>query len=140
MHDKLKGEKIELENARETLGHYFFIKLKEIEASAMLDHTISGFLDHFCLINKVSSENGYFLRFYERRKKFRYQLRQKLKTKKRSEKNFLQVQSKYLMDTSYLVIILIMLKEKISFRETLCTSQLLTQKKLFFVFMHLIFI
>ena len=29
MHDKLKGEKIELENARETLGHYFFIKLKE---------------------------------------------------------------------------------------------------------------
>ena len=33
------------------------------------------------------------------------------------------------MDTSYLAIILIMLKEKISFRETLCTSQLLTQKK-----------
>lgn len=83
MHDKLKGEKIELENARETLGHYFFIKLKEIEASAMLDHTISGFFDRFCLINKVSSENGYFSRFYERRKKFRYQLRQKLKTKKR---------------------------------------------------------
>ena len=33
------------------------------------------------MINKVLSEYGFFLRFYERRNKFRYQLRQKLKEK-----------------------------------------------------------
>ena len=32
-------------------------------------------------MNKVLVEFGYFLRFYERRNKFRYQLRQKLKSK-----------------------------------------------------------
>ena len=75
-----------MENARETLGHDFFIKLKEIEASAMSDHTIFVFFDRCCLINEVLSENGYFLRFYDRRNKFRYQLRQKLKTKNEMRK------------------------------------------------------
>ena len=32
-------------------------------------------------MNEVLAKFGYFLRFYERRNKFRYQLRQKLKTK-----------------------------------------------------------
>ena len=32
-------------------------------------------------MNNVLAEFGYFLRFYERRNKFRYQLRQKLRTK-----------------------------------------------------------
>ena len=53
----------------------------------MLDHTIFGFFDRCCrLVNEVLSENGFFLRFYERRKKFRYQLRQKLKTKNEMRK------------------------------------------------------
>ena len=44
------------------------------------------FSNHCCLINEVLSENGYFLRFYDRRNKFRYQLRQKLKTKNEMRK------------------------------------------------------
>ena len=53
----------------------------------MLDHTIFGFSDRCCrLVNEVLSENGFFLRFYERRKKFRYQLRKKLKTKNEMRK------------------------------------------------------
>ena len=47
----------------------------------MLDHSVFGFFDRSQVINEVLSEYGYFLRFYERRNKFRYQLRQKLKEK-----------------------------------------------------------
>ena len=47
----------------------------------MLDYTIFGFLERCIKMNKVLVEFGYFLRFYERRNKFRYQLRQKLKSK-----------------------------------------------------------
>ena len=54
--------------------------LKEIEPDAMLDHTVFGFFG-CSIMNEVLAKFGYFLRFYERRKKFRYQLRQKLKTK-----------------------------------------------------------
>lgn len=69
------------------MGLDFFIKLKEIEGGVMLDHTIFGFFDRCCrLVNEVLSKNGFFLRFYERRKKFRYQLRQKLKTKNEMRK------------------------------------------------------
>ena len=47
----------------------------------MLDHTIFGFFDRYSGINEVMAKFGYFLKFYERRNKFRYQLRQKLKSK-----------------------------------------------------------
>lgn len=47
----------------------------------MLDYTIFGFLERCIKMNKVLVEFGYFLRFYERRNKLRYQLRQKLKSK-----------------------------------------------------------
>ena len=47
----------------------------------MLDHSIFGFFDPCKLINDVLCEYGFFLRFYERRNKFRYQLKRKLKEK-----------------------------------------------------------
>ena len=48
----------------------------------MLDYTQFGFLDRCMKVNDVLAANfGCFLRFYERRNKFRYQLRQKLKSK-----------------------------------------------------------
>ena len=49
----------------------------------MLDHSIFGFFDRYREMNNVLSEFGYFFRFYERRNKFRFQLRQKLKNKNR---------------------------------------------------------
>ena len=87
MHYKLKGQNaLLLENARETLGQEFFMKLKKIEKSTMLDHSIFVFLDSCQLINNVLCEYGYFLRFYERRNKFRHQLRKKLKEKNEMRK------------------------------------------------------
>ena len=47
----------------------------------MLDHSIFDFFDQCQVINEVLSEYGFFLRFYQRRNKFRYQLRRKLKKK-----------------------------------------------------------
>ena len=81
MHCKLSGSSVELQFAERVLGTEFFIELKKIEKSTMLDHSIFVFFGRFQVINEVLSEYGFFLRFYERRNKFRYQLRQKLKEK-----------------------------------------------------------
>ena len=70
-----------LDLAKEILGTDFYLTLKEIEPDVMLDHTIFGFFERCTRMNEVLAKFGYFLRFYERRNKFRYQLRQKLKTK-----------------------------------------------------------
>ena len=65
-----------------SIGQDKFLKLKEIEEYVMLDYTQFVFFDRCMKLNDVLAEHfGVFLRFYERRNKFRYQLRQKLKTK-----------------------------------------------------------
>ena len=45
MHLKLKGMDVKLENARETLGEKLFLRLKEIEKLAMLDHSLFVFFN-----------------------------------------------------------------------------------------------
>ena len=52
----------------------------------MLDHSVSGFFNQCLSANNVLSEFGVFLRFYERRNKFRFQLRQNLKEKNKMKK------------------------------------------------------
>ena len=47
----------------------------------MLDYTVFGYFDRCRIMNRVLAEFGIFLKFYERRNKFRYQLRQKLLSK-----------------------------------------------------------
>ena len=87
MFNKINGEHtIFLEDAEKTLGTDLFIELKNIEKSTMLDHSIFGFFDRCQSINNVLQDFGYFLRFYERRNKFRYQLRQKLKEKNKMKR------------------------------------------------------
>ena len=81
MHCKLSGRSVELQFAKRVLGTEFFFELKKIERSTMLDHSSFGFVDWCQVINEVLSEYGFFLRFYKRRNKFRYQLRRKLKEK-----------------------------------------------------------
>ena len=74
-------KKTNFDQLKEILGHNFYLVLKEIEPDVMLDHTIFGFFERCSIMNEVLAKFGYFLRFYERRNKFQYQLRQKLKTK-----------------------------------------------------------
>ena len=52
----------------------------------MLDHSIFGYFDQCHLINEILSEHGFFLRFYERRNKFRYQFKQNLKEKNKTKR------------------------------------------------------
>ena len=69
-------------SAIQIIGQDRFLKLKQIEKEIMLDYTQFGFFDRCMKLNELlAREFGCFLRFYERRNKFRYQLRQKLKTK-----------------------------------------------------------
>ena len=84
--DKLDGVYVKLENAKEILGDIVFNKLMQIEPAVMLDHSIFGYFERCSLINEILSEHNHFLRFYERRNKFRYQLRQELKTKNEMRK------------------------------------------------------
>ena len=86
MYQKLKTQDILLNKAEETLGTIFLEKLKKIDRSIMLDHSASGFFNQCLTANNVLSEFGFFLRFYERRNKFRFQLRQNLKEKNKMKK------------------------------------------------------
>ena len=63
-------KRLNLDLAKEILGTDFYLALKEIEPDVMLDHTIFGFFERCTRINEVLAKFGYFLRFYERRKKF----------------------------------------------------------------------
>ena len=86
LHKKLNGMNVRLENVKETLGDKLFFDLKEIEQSIKRDHPVFNFFDRCQKINEVLLNNGYFLRFYERRNKFRYRIRKKLKTKNESRR------------------------------------------------------
>ena len=88
MYNKFKGGEyfIEIKNVRETLGDELFFKLKKIENFYMLDHSVFVFFYCCQKVNEVLSEFGYFLRFYERRNKFRCQNRKKLKEKNKIRK------------------------------------------------------
>ena len=81
LHCKMNDQNVQLESAEKVLGTEFFIELKKIEKSTMLDYSVFGFFNRCQVINEVLFEYRYFLRFYERRNKFRYQLRRKLKEK-----------------------------------------------------------
>ena len=45
MHHNLKGQNFNLENVRDTLGKELFLKLKEVEGSVMLDHSLFGYFE-----------------------------------------------------------------------------------------------
>ena len=86
LYNKLNGKNIKLENTEKILGKNLFTDLKKIEKKTMLDHSIFGYFDQFQLINEILSEHAFFLRFYERRNKFRYQLKQNLKEKNKMKR------------------------------------------------------
>ena len=71
------------------MGDNLFLKLKQVENSVMLDHSIFGYFERCSHLNEILSEENYFLRFYERRNKFRYQLRQKLQTSNKIRRELL---------------------------------------------------
>ena len=63
MYDKLKGQNVCLENAKDTIGNDFFQKLKQVENSVMLDHSLIGFFEPCQEINGILSQENYFWDF-----------------------------------------------------------------------------
>ena len=86
MQIKLNRIDVKLENVKETLGNKLSFSLKEIETLTRLDHFLFVFFERCQKMNEILSEHSYFLRFYERRNKFRFQLRKKLKVKDESRR------------------------------------------------------
>ena len=60
LHSKTNGQNVQLESAEQILGNKFFIELKKIEKSTMLDYSIFGFFDRCQVINEVLSEYEFF--------------------------------------------------------------------------------
>ena len=59
----------------------YFLSLKCIKQQTKLGHTLFEYFERCQKINEVLTKFGYFLRFYERRNKFRYLVKKKLKEK-----------------------------------------------------------
>ena len=78
-----KNEKpLDFSSAKNAIGSEKFLKLNSVKKEIMLDYTLFGFFDKCIKLNNLlAAEFGYFLRFFERRNKFLYHLRQELKTK-----------------------------------------------------------
>ena len=84
MYHKIKDSpisNISIDDAEKTLWREFYFELQKIKSDVMLDYTFFGFFDWCRIMNRVLAEFGFFFKFYERRNKFRYQLKQKLKSK-----------------------------------------------------------
>ena len=85
MYHKIKDatpiSNISIDDAEKTLGRKFYFELQKLKPDVMLYYTVFGFFDQCRIMNRVLAEFGFFLKFYERRNKFRYQLQQKLKSK-----------------------------------------------------------
>ena len=61
MYCKLSGLSVELQFAERVLGSEFFIELKKIKKSTVLDLLIFVFFDRCQVINEILSEYGFFL-------------------------------------------------------------------------------
>ena len=70
---KMSGGKIlEKDKASDVLAKNFYRELLEIKDDIQLDKILFGFFDRCFLVNKVLAGYNFFLKFFERRDKFRF--------------------------------------------------------------------
>ena len=114
-----------------------FSKLRKIKQDIMLDYTVFGYLDKCLLLNNVLARNfGCFLRFYERRKKYRYKLRKKLKSKNEIQSEISSCALQKFNSYEFLREELRHYEKKILSRLTLSTNHQKTQKLQFTLSLH----
>ena len=61
--------------AEEVLGNDFYKDVYEIKDDVQLDRTSFGYENRCVLANEILAKHGFFLNFFERRDKFRYQIK-----------------------------------------------------------------
>ena len=74
----IKPEKIK---AREILGKDLYEDILEIKDKIQLDKTLFGFFNRCSKVNEVLSKYNFFLKFFERRDKYRFLIQKKVKRK-----------------------------------------------------------
>ena len=67
--------------ANNILRKDFYEGLVEIKDGIQLDKTLFGFFNRCFLVNKVLAKHNFFLKFFERRDKFRFLIKKKLEVK-----------------------------------------------------------
>ena len=72
-----EGKILEKDKACDVLGKDFCEELLEIKDDIQLDKTLLEFFDRCFLVNKVLARHNFFLKFFERRDKFRFLIKKK---------------------------------------------------------------
>ena len=67
---RLINAKLKKEKAEDVLGKYLYGRMIDIKDDTQLDK--AGFFDWYVLVNEVLSKNKLFLKFFDRRDKFRF--------------------------------------------------------------------
>ena len=72
---------------QETIGNDFYNDLLEIKDDIKLDRSIFGFFDRCFRANQVLAKHNFFLKFFERRDDFRFQIKKKVEGKNQVTRN-----------------------------------------------------
>ena len=72
---------------QETRGNDFYNDLLEIKDDIKLDRSIFGFFDRCFRANQVLAKHNFFLKFFERRDEFRFQIKKKVEGKNQVTRN-----------------------------------------------------
>ena len=72
---------------QETIGNDFYNDLLEIKDDIKLDRSIFGFFDRCFRANQVLDKHNFFLKFFERRDEFRFQIKKKVEGKNQVTRN-----------------------------------------------------
>ena len=70
-------EKPRRERAKEVVREKFYEELLEIKEKIKLDRSAFRFFNKSFLVNQLISKYGYFLKFFERRDKYRFLIKKK---------------------------------------------------------------
>ena len=72
---------------QETIRNDFYNDLLEINDDIKLDRSIFGFFDRCFRANQVLAKHNFFLKFFERRDEFRFQIKKKVEGKNQVTRN-----------------------------------------------------
>ena len=81
MYHMAKGKILDKSKIKDVLGNDFYNDLIEIKNEIQLDRTIFGYFDRCFLFNKVLAKYNFFLKFFERRDIYRFQIKKKLRVR-----------------------------------------------------------
>ena len=74
-----EGKNINKNKAKEVIGNEFYLELLEIKDDVKLDKMLFGYLNRCFMANEVLAKHNFFLKFFERRDKFRFLIKKRFR-------------------------------------------------------------